>query len=75
THEAGSEVMRYHHYAYRTEQTYSQWILRFIHFFDRKTHPRDLGLKDVERFLSDLAVKQEVSSSTQRQALNAIVFL
>ena len=25
------EVLRYHHYAYRTEQTYSQWILRFIH--------------------------------------------
>ena len=67
--------MRYHHYAYRTEQTYSQWILRFIHFFGGKAHPRDLGLKDVERFLSDLAVKQEVSSSTQRQALNAIVFL
>ena len=69
------EVMRYHHYAYRTEQTYSQWILRFIHFFGGKTHPRDLGVKAVERFLSDLAVKQEVSSSTQRQALNAIVFL
>lgn len=26
------EVLRYHHYAYRTEQTYTQWILRFIHF-------------------------------------------
>ena len=69
------EVMRYHHYAYRTEQTYSQWILRFIKFFGGKTHPQDLGIKDVERFLSDLAVKQEVSASTQRQALNAIAFL
>ncbi len=69
------EVLRYHHYAYRTEQTYSQWILRFIHFFGGKTHPRDLGARDVERFLSDLAVKQKVSASTQRQALNAIVFL
>ncbi len=69
------EVLRYHHYANRTEQTYSQWILRFIHFFGGKTHPRDLGVRDVERFLSDLAVKQKVSSSTQRQALNAIVFL
>lgn len=69
------EVLRYHHYAYRTEQTYSQWILRFIHFFGGKTHPRDLGVRDVERFLSDLAVKQKVSASTQRQALNAIVFL
>jgi hypothetical protein len=25
------EVLRYHHYAYRTEQTYCQWILRYIH--------------------------------------------
>ena len=65
------EVLRYHHYAYRTEQTYCQWILRFIHFFGGKTHPRDLGAKDVERFLSDLVVRQKVSASTQRQALNA----
>ena len=69
------EVLRYHHYAYRTEQTYCQWILRFIRFFGGKTHPRDLGAKDVERFLTDLAVKQAVAASTQRQALNAIVFL
>ena len=69
------EVLRYHHYAYRTEQTYCQWILRFIYFFGGKTHPRNLGVRDVERFLSDLAVKRGVSPSTQRQALNAIVFL
>ncbi|MFP3983651.1 MAG: phage integrase N-terminal SAM-like domain-containing protein [Desulfurivibrionaceae bacterium] len=48
------EVLRYHHYAYRAEQTYCQWILRYIHFFDCGTHPRDLGTYDVERFLSDL---------------------
>ena len=69
------EVLRYHHYAYRTEQTYCQWILRFIHFFGGKTHPRDLSIGDIERFLSDLAVKRAVAASTQRQALNAIVFL
>jgi hypothetical protein len=34
------EVLRYHHYAYRTEQTYCQWILRYIHHFGGKTHPR-----------------------------------
>ncbi len=27
-----TEVLRYHHYAYRTEQTYSQWIRRYIFF-------------------------------------------
>ena len=69
------EVLRYHHYAYRTEQTYCQWILRYIRFFDGKTHPRDLSSHHIERFLSDLAVKRKVSASTQRQALNALVFL
>ncbi|MDY0221500.1 MAG: phage integrase N-terminal SAM-like domain-containing protein [Desulfobacterium sp.] len=36
------EVLRYHHYAYRTEQTYCQWILRHIRFFGGKTQPRNL---------------------------------
>mgnify|MGYP000120722844 CR=1 FL=1 len=69
------EVLRYHHYAYSTEQTYCQWILRYLRFFENSTHPRDLTFRDVERFLSDLAVVGEVSASTQRQALNALVFL
>lgn len=69
------EVLRYHHYAYRTEQTYCQWILRYIHYFGGKTHPRLLGAKNIEAFLSHLATVGRVSASTQRQALNALVFL
>ena len=69
------EVLRYHHYAYRTEQTYCQWILRYIHHFGGKTHPNKLGAKDVEAFLSHLATEGKVTGSTQRQALNALVFL
>lgn len=69
------EVLRYHHYAYRTEKTYCQWILRYIYFFGGKTHPKTLGAKDVERFLSHLATEEKVAAETQRQALNAIVFL
>lgn len=69
------EVMRYHHYAYRTEQTYTHWIRRFIYFYGGKTHPCKLGGREVERFLSDLTVRLKVSASTQRQALNALVFL
>ena len=69
------EVLRYHHYAYRTEETYCQWILRYIRFFGGKTHPRELDYRNVERFLSDLAVTQELSASSQKQALNALVFL
>ena len=69
------EVLRYHHYSYRTEQTYCQWILRYIKYFGGKTHPRLLGAKKIETFLSHLATEGQVTASTQRQALNAIVFL
>jgi integron integrase len=69
------EVLRYHHYAYRTEQTYCQWILRYIRHFGGKTHPNLLGAKDIESFLSHLATVGKVSASTQKQALNALIFL
>ncbi len=49
------EVLRYHHYAYRTEQSYCQWVLRYIRYHgDNTTHPAELHASDVERFLSDL---------------------
>jgi hypothetical protein len=44
------EVLRYHQYAYRTEQACRQWILHYMHRFGGKTHPNRLGVKDVERF-------------------------
>jgi integron integrase len=69
------QVMRYHHYAYRTEKTYCDWIVRYIKFHDSKTHPKDMGKSEIEAFLSHLATHENVAASTQRQALNAIVFL
>ncbi len=69
------QVMRYHHYAYRTEKTYCDWILRYIRFHGARTHPRDMGKREVEAFLSHLASQHKVAVSTQRQALNALVFL
>jgi integron integrase len=69
------QVLRYHHYAYRTEQTYCDWIMRYIRYHGSQTHPRDMGKKEIEAFLSHLALQQKVAASTQRQALNAIVFL
>jgi integron integrase len=69
------EVLRDYRDAYRTEQTYGHWICRDIHDCGGKTHPNRLGTKEVERFLSHLATEGQVSASTQRQALNALVFL
>jgi hypothetical protein len=68
------QVLGYYHYAYRTEQTYCDWIVRFIRFHGSKRHPKDMGRSEVEAFLSHLASDGKVSASTQRQALNAIVF-
>jgi len=69
------ETLRYYHYALSTERNYYQWILRFIIFYDKKKHPKEMGAKEVERFLSHLATHQKVAVSTQKQALNALVFL
>lgn len=38
-------------------------------------HPRELGTAEVRDYLSHLAVARQVAPATQRQALNAIVFL
>jgi len=69
------QVLRYHHYAYRTEQTYCDWITRYIRFFGSKKHPKDMGKKEIETFLSHLATQGNVAAATQRLALNAIIFL
>jgi len=69
------QVMRYHHYAYRTEKTYCDWIVRYVKFHGAKKHSKDMGKNEVEAFLSHLATHENVSASTQRQALNAIIFL
>lgn len=68
------EVLRYHHYAFRTEETYCRWIAAFIRFHNMK-HPKDLRKKEIEAFLSHLAVKRNLALSTQNIALNSIVFL
>jgi integron integrase len=69
------QVLRYHHFSYRTEQTYCDWIIRFVKFHGCQKHPNSMGKSEVEAFLSHLAINRKVSASTQRQALNAIVFL
>ena len=69
------QVLRYHHYAYRTEKSYCDWIVRYIKFHHSKIHPQNMGKKEIDAFLSHLAADRKVAASTQRQALNAIIFL
>jgi len=67
-------ALRVRHYSIRTERTYVHWIKRFIYFHGMK-HPAELGEKDVADFLTHLAVRGKVASSTQNQALNSLAFL
>ena len=66
--------IRLKHYSLRTEQTYVDWIKRFIRHFGKR-HPRDLGAIEVEAFLTHLAVAGRVAASTQNQAKSALLFL
>ncbi len=60
--------------AKRSEQAYTGWIRRFI-LASGTRHPRSLGAREVEAFLTGLAVTGNVAASTQNQALAAILFL
>src|SRR5437870_1324495 len=69
-----SDVARLRHLSLRTEETYRNWIKRFI-LFHGKRHPRDLDAEAVRSFLTHLAVDGRVAASTQNQAFNALLFL
>ncbi|BBO79603.1 integron integrase [Desulfosarcina ovata subsp. sediminis] len=68
------DVIRCKHYSIRTENTYTEWVRRYI-LFHNKRHPKDLNEKHISAFLTHLAVNRKVTSSTQNQALCALVFL
>lgn len=61
-------------YSPRTQESYIQWIKRYI-LFHSKRHPREMGATEVEAFLNHLAVEKKVSASTQNQAKSALFFL
>ncbi|MBI4655348.1 MAG: integron integrase [Elusimicrobia bacterium] len=68
------EALRLRHRSYSTEKTYIAWLRQFQDFVKSK-YLKDIDGKDLQDFLSYLAVERKVSSSTQNQALNAIVFV
>ena len=68
------DFMMVRRYSKRTIKSYLYWI-RFFIVFHRKRHPESMGPREVERFLTHLAVSRKVSISTQKIALNALAFL
>ena len=57
------DVMRVKHYSIRTEQAYVNWIKRYI-LFHGKRHPQEMGVPEIEAFLTHLAVEQHVAASS-----------
>lgn len=68
------DAVRVRHYSIRTEESYMDWVKRYI-LFHGKRHPKDMGKQEIGEFLTHLAVERNVAASTQNQALNALIFL
>jgi integron integrase len=67
-------ALRVGHYSRLTEKAYIGWIRRYI-LFHRKRHPADMGVREIQEFLGDLAERRQVAGPTQTQALSALLFL
>lgn len=67
-------AIRVRHYSLSTEKTYCYWVRAFVKFHDYQSLEQ-ITTEDIPPFLTDLAVKRNVSAATQNQAFNALVFL
>jgi len=68
------ETLRVKQYSRRTEETYTNWVRQFI-LYHNKRHPRQMGVPEINQFITHLVVERHISASTQNQALSAILFL
>ena len=69
-----SEFLRNRHYSLRTEKTYIGWVRQYI-LYHNKRHPREMGVDEINAFITYLVNQKTVSASTQNQAISAILFL
>ena len=67
------QAIRLRGYSIRTEKTYVHWYLRFVRFHKLR-HPATMGAPEIEAFLTYLAAHEQVSASTQNQALSDLLF-
>jgi integron integrase len=68
------EALRNRHYSLRTEKTYISWVRQYI-LHHNKRHPREMGVTEINNFITFLVNQKTVSASTQNQAISAILFL
>jgi integron integrase len=73
------ERVRYLHYSLKTEKAYLYWMRFFIRWIAAQgagmRHRRDMGVTEVEAFLTMMATERKASASTHNQALSALLFL
>lgn len=65
------DLMKVKHYSERTCISYKKWVNEFIDIYG---FGNDVGQKQINEFLTELAVKRHVSPSTQNQALAGLLF-
>jgi integron integrase len=68
------EEMLVRRYANRTITSYVSWVRRYLRFHHLR-HPREMGQDEINAFLTHLAVSENLSASSQNQALGALLFL
>ena len=74
THSDFIETVRIRNMSIWTEQTYEHWLARFLAFHHWKSLD-ELTPDHIASFLEHLALERRVTASTQKVALNAMVFL
>ena len=67
------EAIRLRHYSIRTEDAYVHWIIKFILYHDKR-HPKEMGIQEIEGFLTHLAVREHAASrKTWKDVSTAII--
>ncbi len=81
------QSIRIQHYSYRTEQTYMDWIKRFLIYTGDPDATKGEGGKAslperccvtqsaIRDYIAWLAISRKVAASTQNQAFNALLFM
>lgn len=69
-----AEKLQMKHYSRKTVTAYVTWCRRFI-LFHGKRHPREMGIPEIETYLTYLANQAKVAASTQNQCFHALRYL
>ncbi|MBN2617845.1 MAG: integron integrase [Spirochaetales bacterium] len=67
------EELRFQHKSYNTEKNYIYWLNNFINYYQKE--PEKVTEEDIKKFLTHIAIHNNVAVATQKQAFNALLFV